>query len=1355
MYRGPRRRETIREDATKADQTVRLEVDFNEPSSRSWDVEKGRNEVSHAQQEKTSKNNQTRGPRSFVTSFFSTRQLSRQSSQEVVRLISKTNSGAGLAPNHAWLHLEDDSITMSDFTNEALGMIADPEYRSLVGQLLRRVQKTSEKSFAHGRFLKPTTAVSNARDRSKRVTFFSLPYFSVEPQRTYNFDKHFPGHPVRSLMQSMYRLESTRQRDSTQIISQKEYNRMAVHVPDLWALMIGKRILITRSPTNLKALQGQTIAIQSFSKSFKDQHDTAVQLTDLSNNMYYIPSDLCQSYYEFVSHVVTRCLRIGGFPQEERNYRSSPSLWFYDESDNIIEEQSWATFLKGQSDNALLRLRLGARSNSKDGVKHKRNSQADQNAEIPSESDLSSDQSSRAGRSSSGYSSPRSRHRDETDGLADVKTELSDLYDSLEDAKTVDDYETIYAVESRQLPKAEAGYLAVLDRIYENNVEVPADTTSKATRRASIGNPSTIFDKARRLNKNLQRKTALELEMENRFMDVTSLSKGLSAWSSMTAVNIQKDSLTNSTSNSSSEEKEGLVDESIWKEHGRRNRRARGPHAQYIPSKEAVKLKVQQITPQTFSVQEYSLVENGDILVKAGASSIRVKKRLNEILAKAARLLERDSRGTPFFGWPVGLEVRVGTEDETTQDRQSPPSLDTQVATQRNMMTIVLDDIDRLCRLDEKRNWTSDLASKILYKRAPTKTLSDIEVRLEMLRTHLPESETLSNFRKMLFSLSKKILSFFVFQDIDDPVVGRYWGAIHVLLDNVKDEDQMGELIEKMLKIMKALQELQEGSLNPDRLLPKAYRIPRTLPKVFRDLTLFLIFYSASIARVASPDTHNQVVQVESDKPSLFAQAQVFVTYRRCRDSIQQSKAEIVVILSENKAALRRGNYDLVSGEDIAVLAISALQNQLITEQGDFYLTDLYAEYATRMVRNKMTSRERLTFEKQYVAGKKASVRRYDDINRFREEIEAIRAVLAQQYDKLGDLLNLFHKQPARIATALKDNKEQRDSRIDTIRHNMTDKLRNQIQQRLENFDDLLEQVDRIQTLAAQSISLKVESNNRAVLIFTLVTIIFLPLSFVTSYLGMNTSDIRDINRNQGLFWIIGAPLAVVVVLATTAIGYYERISQHVAKITLAATGTTAVKSIHVLGERQNQATDSSLFAETNETAQASNDLTFQQNVARGIVRTRAKYPAAELVEVTVQPRALSPAASAQSLKIGLTLLLYNPAKEEFIEEKATTDNAKWGEWQDPEVRREASIGLLSYDWNILNFDLIEAADRCKRAGYRGAWEHVTVSKRVNTLDVVYTFWQARTDINLKAVLVDAMTGEVAPYYARSDVASA
>lgn len=77
-----------------------------------------------------------------------------------------------------------------------------------------------------------------------------------------------------------------------------------------------------------------------------------------------------------------------------------------------------------------------------------------------------------------------------------------------------------------------------------------------------------------------------------------------------------------------------------------------------------------------------------------------------------------------------------------------------------------------------------------------------------------------------------------------------------------------------------------------------------------------------------------------------------------------------------------------------------------------------------------------------------------------------------------------------------------------------------------------------VQLQAALFIRIKAEDQSVAIYVFTLVTVVFLPLSFATSYMGMNTSDIRDMEQGRWIFWAVGGVLTVVVPLGVWAIAY-------------------------------------------------------------------------------------------------------------------------------------------------------------------------------------------------------------------------
>lgn len=58
------------------------------------------------------------------------------------------------------------------------------------------------------------------------------------------------------------------------------------------------------------------------------------------------------------------------------------------------------------------------------------------------------------------------------------------------------------------------------------------------------------------------------------------------------------------------------------------------------------------------------------------------------------------------------------------------------------------------------------------------------------------------------------------------------------------------------------------------------------------------------------------------------------------------------------------------------------------------------------------------------------------------------------------------------------------------------------------------------------------DRQENAIFAFTLVTIIFLPLSAISSIFGMNTTDVRDMEYGQWLYWACALPVTLVVIVA-------------------------------------------------------------------------------------------------------------------------------------------------------------------------------------------------------------------------------
>jgi ABC-type cobalamin transport system permease subunit len=68
----------------------------------------------------------------------------------------------------------------------------------------------------------------------------------------------------------------------------------------------------------------------------------------------------------------------------------------------------------------------------------------------------------------------------------------------------------------------------------------------------------------------------------------------------------------------------------------------------------------------------------------------------------------------------------------------------------------------------------------------------------------------------------------------------------------------------------------------------------------------------------------------------------------------------------------------------------------------------------------------------------------------------------------------------------------------------------------------------------------KGEDNSKAIYVFTAVTVVFLPLSFIAGLLGMNTVDIRNEKESQWLFWAVALPFTSTVLMICLCIAKHN-----------------------------------------------------------------------------------------------------------------------------------------------------------------------------------------------------------------------
>ncbi|CAG8980228.1 hypothetical protein HYALB_00013306 [Hymenoscyphus albidus] len=92
-------------------------------------------------------------------------------------------------------------------------------------------------------------------------------------------------------------------------------------------------------------------------------------------------------------------------------------------------------------------------------------------------------------------------------------------------------------------------------------------------------------------------------------------------------------------------------------------------------------------------------------------------------------------------------------------------------------------------------------------------------------------------------------------------------------------------------------------------------------------------------------------------------------------------------------------------------------------------------------------------------------------------------------------------------------------------------------------LEQLNDEIDRLIRQTLTSLEIKDDDHGKAILVFTIVTLVFLPLSFVSSFFGMNTVDIRNQSASQWIFWAVAVPVTAAVMTIALLLGYnLERI---------------------------------------------------------------------------------------------------------------------------------------------------------------------------------------------------------------------
>ncbi|KAJ6150055.1 hypothetical protein N7471_001254 [Penicillium samsonianum] len=292
------------------------------------------------------------------------------------------------------------------------------------------------------------------------------------------------------------------------------------------------------------------------------------------------------------------------------------------------------------------------------------------------------------------------------------------------------------------------------------------------------------------------------------------------------------------------------------------------------------------------------------------------------------------------------------------------------------------------------------------------------------------------------------------------------------------------------------------------------YRIPSSLVDAFQDL-LMMVVTSAHLVKSCHK---KRETYTSSDPPGTFlmlSELDRVTDAGVAAETAMESAMRDIVLMTYTDELSDVVTYEAV-GPGLVLTLIMGDVRCRDSQSNPVNLLEIYREYVRNL---------------QFKASQNPQRRLLQEIYLVREELEIIQKASERQRLVLGNYLNVINPHSFRITT------ESRVSSFELEKARLN-KLIGQLNAELSAISLLNIKLDSLANQTRSGVDVRQEDQGKAILVFTIVTVVFMPLSFVTSYLGMNTTDIRNTNSSQTLFWAISAPLTVGIITIVLLVAF-------------------------------------------------------------------------------------------------------------------------------------------------------------------------------------------------------------------------
>ncbi|EFQ35288.1 uncharacterized protein GLRG_10432 [Colletotrichum graminicola M1.001] len=437
------------------------------------------------------------------------------------------------------------------------------------------------------------------------------------------------------------------------------------------------------------------------------------------------------------------------------------------------------------------------------------------------------------------------------------------------------------------------------------------------------------------------------------------------------------------------------------------------------------------------------------------------------------------------------------------------------------------------------------------YLEGETSTRNEVHLYLEQLATDMHSTPTTWKKQEYedridIFNAADSLFRFFLPPLFDGPTTDRFWGAV-------------------MNLVRISPPEAADGEAYPDNLdqtrRDAVYINAPTVRKLLRQLALPVIAFK-SIFSHAGP-TDRLEIDVPLDLIRAWLHLVMGLIYASHDSNMWEDHLDVAdsLVKSGMKHIMERlSNFNLLERSSVLPLeVVSLISYSLLADTPGKYagITDTYSEYLRALENEIANGQSDLSYQQR--------------INFLRQEVNVISRTIDAQSNVFNSILTsrqetlpaatkqhrLYRAQfrehtNHRDATFLRSRRYADDDDMNAplepvaevsdfyklpstdaagFRDLLAAECTQLLERRNRDFQEYGEQADILEQTNLNNAAVTKGRQEQAIYAFTIVTIVFLPLSAVSSIFGMNSSDIRDMKDGQWLYWATAIPVTILTIV--------------------------------------------------------------------------------------------------------------------------------------------------------------------------------------------------------------------------------